>query len=251
MGQTNAVIEVLKRELKARGLTYADVAKHLEMSEATVKRMFSTKNFTLARLDDICEFAGMEFTDLTQTLAESSTLLSQLSLEQERELVADPKLMLAMICALHNLSFEQMQEAYNFTAAEAVKALTRLDKLDLVELLPNNRIKPLVARGFTWLAGGPIQQFFFSQVTVDFFRHHFGGENEAVLVASGRLSKHSATLMAERLRKVTQEFRDLHHEDLKLPMQDRPVFGMIVAMRQWEFEAFRKLRRKSGVQSEP
>jgi hypothetical protein len=100
----------------------------------------------------------------------------------------------------------------------------------------------LVARGFTWIPGGPVQQFFFSQVAADFFRHHFGGENETVLVASGRLSKHNQVTMAQKLKKITQEFRDLHHEDLKLPMAERPVFGMIVALRNWEFEAFRKLR---------
>lgn len=241
MSQTTALIEVLKRELKARGHTYADVAVHLKMSEASVKRMFSTKNFTLARLDDICHFANMEFTDLTNTLSDARALLSQLTMEQERELVGDVKLMLAAICTLHNLTFEQMIETYQFTAAEATKLLTRLDKIKIIELQPNNRIKPLVARGFTWLPGGPIQQFFFSQVTADFFHHHFAGEHEAVLVASGRLSTRAQADLVERLKKVTQEFRDAHHEDLKLPMSERPVIGMIVAMRQWEFAAFRKV----------
>jgi transcriptional regulator with XRE-family HTH domain len=242
MSQSAALIEVLKRELKARGLTYADVAAHLDMSEASVKRMFSTRNFTLERFDEICEFAKLEITELAEKLAQSPTLLTQLSLEQERELVADMKLMLVAICCLHNLSFEQMLEAYSFSPAECVKLLTRLDKLRIIDLMPNNRAKPLVARGFTWIPGGPVQQFFFSQVTADFFRHHFGAENETVLVASGRLSRQNQAVVAQRLKKITQEFRDLHHDDLKLPIGERPVLGMIVALRGWEFEAFRKLR---------
>jgi transcriptional regulator with XRE-family HTH domain len=243
MSQSAALIEVLKRELKARGLTYAEVAAHLDMSEASVKRMFSTRNFTLERFDEICEFAKLEISDLAEKLMQAPTLLSQLSLEQERELVADMKLMLVAICCLHNLTFEQMQEAYAFTPAEAVKLLTRLDKLRIIDLLPNNRVKPLVARGFTWIPSGPVQQFFFSQVTADFFRHHFAAENETVLVASGRLSKQNQAVMAQKLKKVTQEFRDLHHDDLRLPIGERPVIGMIVALRGWEFEAFRQLRK--------
>ena len=34
-----------------------------DLSEASVKRMFSTKDFMLSRLDEICEFAGIEFAD--------------------------------------------------------------------------------------------------------------------------------------------------------------------------------------------
>ena len=39
MSQIVAVVEALKRALKARKLTYAHVARELKMSEASVKRM--------------------------------------------------------------------------------------------------------------------------------------------------------------------------------------------------------------------
>ena len=41
MSQTAAVVEALKRALKARKLTYAQVARTLKLSEASVKRMFA------------------------------------------------------------------------------------------------------------------------------------------------------------------------------------------------------------------
>lgn len=41
MAQSAALIVVLKRELKARGVRYADLAKRLKLSEASVKRMFA------------------------------------------------------------------------------------------------------------------------------------------------------------------------------------------------------------------
>lgn len=56
MALTKNLIDVLKRELKARGLTYLDVAKRLDLSEASVKRMFSTRDFMLSRL----AFSGCE-----------------------------------------------------------------------------------------------------------------------------------------------------------------------------------------------
>jgi transcriptional regulator with XRE-family HTH domain len=51
MTQAAAVVEALKRTLKARKMTYGQVAKALRMSEASVKRMFSRNHFTLERLD--------------------------------------------------------------------------------------------------------------------------------------------------------------------------------------------------------
>ena len=69
MARTAALVDGLKRELRARNITYAAVARRLGMSEASVKRMFSRKEFTLSRLDAICELAGMEFSDLARSLS--------------------------------------------------------------------------------------------------------------------------------------------------------------------------------------
>ena len=48
MARTAALVESLKRELRARNITYAAVARRLGMSEASVKRMFSQREFVLA-----------------------------------------------------------------------------------------------------------------------------------------------------------------------------------------------------------
>jgi len=43
----------LKKQLKAHGKTYADVAELLQLSEASVKRLFAEQSFTLKRLERI------------------------------------------------------------------------------------------------------------------------------------------------------------------------------------------------------
>ena len=43
------VFDALKMHLKARGMTYADVARALKVSEPTVKRIFAGRNCTLKR----------------------------------------------------------------------------------------------------------------------------------------------------------------------------------------------------------
>ena len=45
------LISTLKRVLKTRGVTYADLAERIALSEASVKRLFSQGTFTLERLE--------------------------------------------------------------------------------------------------------------------------------------------------------------------------------------------------------
>jgi DNA-binding Xre family transcriptional regulator len=244
MAITNALIEVLKRELKARSITYADLAKRLDLSEASVKRMFSTRDFMLSRLDEICEYVGLDLSDLARGVAVRETLLTRLTLAQEKELVSDLKLLAVAVSCIHHLTFEQILESYAFTPAELTGLLARLDRLKLIDLQPNNRIRPLIARAFTWLPQGPIQSFFYAQAQADFFRSRFDAEGETLVFASGRLSKAAAAQLTERLRRCVQEFREAHLEDLRLPIEARPAMSVLVAMREWEFAALRALHRK-------
>src|SRR3989442_4847708 len=46
-------VEALKKCLRARGITYAALARELRISEASVKRMFSRSSFTLSRIEEI------------------------------------------------------------------------------------------------------------------------------------------------------------------------------------------------------
>ena len=142
MAHTAALVEVLKRELKTRGVTYADLARQLELSEASVKRMFSRRDFTLKRLDDICRCAQIEFSELARAVAREETLISHLTLEQEKEIVSDRKLFLVAVCALNHVTFDQIVETYDISTPECVRLLARLDRLKFIELLPGNRVTP-------------------------------------------------------------------------------------------------------------
>ena len=68
MTTSAGLVEVLKRELRSRGITYARVARELHLSEASVKRMFSRRNFSLKRLDQVCQLANSEFSDIARFL---------------------------------------------------------------------------------------------------------------------------------------------------------------------------------------
>jgi hypothetical protein len=245
MARSTVLVEILKRELKARAMTYAAVAKGLAMSEASVKRMFARREFTLSRLDRICELAGLEFSELAGMLAPQETVISQLSPEQEKELVENPRLMLVALCTLNRWGLDEIVAMYDFSPAECVKLLARLDRLKFIELLPNNRIRLLVSRAFAWIPDGPIQRLFKDQFQVDFFRSRFDRENELLLLANGSLSKASIATLLARLRKTAAEFSALRSDDAGLDSGHRTPITLLLAARPWEASFLRRHRRAS------
>ena len=48
MPAASRFVDALKKSVRARGLTYAALARRLHLSEASVKRMFSRVSYTLA-----------------------------------------------------------------------------------------------------------------------------------------------------------------------------------------------------------
>ncbi len=243
MARSSAVVDALKRELKARAITYAEVARRLAMSEASVKRMFASRDFSLSRLDAICEIAGIEFSELARLVSPQDAVISQLTPAQEKELVENPKLMLVALCTLNRWSFEQIVERYDVAPAECVKLLARLDRLKFIELLPHNRIRLLVSRAFAWIPDGPIQRLFKTQFQVDFFRSRFDREGELLLLANGALSKASIAALLARLKKAAAEFSALRGEDAALPAAERRPITLLLAARPWEPEFLGKYRR--------
>lgn len=243
MARSSALVDTLKRELKARGITYAAVARGLRMSEASVKRMFARREFTLSRLDAICDLAAIEFSELVRLGAPQEAVISQLTREQESELVANPKLMLVALCTLNHWTYEQILERYALSPAECVRLLARLDRLKFIELLPGNRIRLLVSRAFSWIPDGPIQRLFKEQFQADFFRSRFDKDTELMILANGALSRSSVGALLARLRKAAAEFSALRSEDAALPAAERTPITLLVAARPWAAAFLEKYRR--------
>src|SRR5688572_8266480 len=185
MAQSSALVDVLKRELRARGVTYAQVARKLKLSEASIKRMFSKRDFTLKRLDEICQLTSADFSDLARILHQEEPLLSQLTWDQEKDIVSSRKLFLVAVCALNHVTLEQIVAAYDIEKAECIQLLVRLDRLGFIQLQPNNRIKLLVSHNFSWMPDGPIQRFFNQQAHNEYFRSRFDRPDEFMVVVNG------------------------------------------------------------------
>jgi transcriptional regulator with XRE-family HTH domain len=243
------LFDVLRADMKAAGLTYRALADRIGMSESSVKRMFGEQDMPLSRLAQVSEAIGTQFEDLLARAARPAPELARLTLEQERALVADPRLLLVAICCLSQWSFEQVLATYALTPAEVVAALTRLDRLGLIELRPGNRYRLAVGRSFHWRREGPVIAYLRRHVVEEFFDAGFDGRGEALVTVHGQLSAAGAAEVAQRVGQLAGAFVQRQREDQRDAGTACDGYTLIVGLRSFELGAFTAMRRRPDQRS--
>lgn len=244
MSSTQSLVALIKAELKSQGLSYAGLAQALSLSESSVKRMLAPGGeMPLSRVDEICRVLGLDFSELAGRLATRAPVARMLSLEQERAVVADPRLLLVAICCLSHWGLDEVLARYRLSEADAVAALARLDRLGIIELRPHNRYRLRVAKALRWRPQGPVMRFFRERVMADFFAGGFDGEGELLTLVHGEFGAAHARELAERLQRAADDFARQHVLDQKLPMAEKRPYSVVIGLRSWTFEAFRDLER--------
>lgn len=242
MAQVVALVDALKAALKTSRITYAGVAAGMGLSESSVKRKFSRREFTLGEIDLICSMCDMDLSGLLQLMENSGKRLQALTAAQEREIADDLGLLVVTVCVLNRWSFENILDAYIFEQHELVQMLAKLDRLRLIELQPNNRIKLLVAPNFGWLPNGPIQQVFLKTIQQDFFAARFNQKDHELIVLNGMLCDSSNAEFRRKMERLAREFDLLNREDTTRPFDQRRGYTAVIALRDWHYKGFADLR---------
>lgn len=243
MSQTNALIDTLKRQLRAQGKTYADVARWLELSEASVKRLFAEQHLTLERLERICDRLNLEFCELVQAMQAEEHRLQELTQAQEQSIVDDRELFLVAVCVINGYSFDEIHHQYQLSEAQCIRQLLALERLKLIDLLPGNRIRRRVASNFRWRPGGPIQCFFQQHIATEFFHSRFDSDSEKLLVLNGLLSHAGNAEWQQIMQRLANEFHALCERESGLPIHRRFGTTSVLAVRQWQSTLFKDIAR--------
>lgn len=243
MTQTSLIYDELKRLLKAAGLTYRDVAAHLKISNASVKRLFAEQTLSLQRIEAITELLGITLAEIIKSAESREEQINVLTEEQEQALVDDIRLLITGICVTNRWTFETIVSHYKISEHELIQLMTRLDRLNIIELLPGNRYRLRVSRNFRWLTNGPLQTFFFETVLDDFFRVRQDESKSYFRFLWGLSAEDDMTELRTRIDRLASEFVDLTEE----PRGDQEVHGssLLISFRQdWQPVDFRASKRE-------
>ncbi|MDR0770221.1 MAG: helix-turn-helix transcriptional regulator [Burkholderiales bacterium] len=242
--QISHLFVTLKRELKARNLAYRDIAHALETSEASVKRWFSLRRVSLEQLAAIADLLGLTLAELMQEAASHEPPLRSLTLDQEKAVMADTRLLLVAACVLNHWTLADIVAKYDVSETQCIRYLVTLDRLRLIDFLPQNRVRLRVARDFAWLENGPISRFFQQQGLHDFLESSFHAPYETSAFTHAMLTPAANAQFQSQLKRLRKSFADLHEESLAAPLSERHGVGFFFALREWEPQEFAALKRE-------
>jgi transcriptional regulator with XRE-family HTH domain len=239
---TRAIVETLKKVLKARGMTYADLALALRVSTPTVKRLFSQRTFTLERLEEILKVIELDFYELARMSHGRRSGPAELALEQEGALARDARLFSVFWLLCNEWRFEEIVAEFRVGAAQITSYFARLERLRLIDWRPGNRARLRVPKHYVWRAGGPLRKAYGLKVVTEFMRARFDAPHDAFHFEAQELSAESAIVVKRRLERVAAEINELVEIDAATPAKKRVTLGVLLACRPWSISIVHALR---------
>jgi transcriptional regulator with XRE-family HTH domain len=245
MSGSATLVRAIKARLKAQGMSYRQLGQVIGISEPTVKRDLARGNFSLQRLDKICDALGVSVTDLIQPT--EGTALTELSETQEQSLATDPQALVITYLIVNDWKFDEIVAIFQLTENQLIHILLKLDKLGIVDFRPPKRIRKLTARNFSWRKDGPVQAYFLRRVIPEFFDARFDAPGDEFRFVGGLLSGSSVLRLQASIRRFAAEYEQLSHQDARLPFEQLTSCSAILALRSWEFSEISKLRRDKAA----
>lgn len=245
VNDTSRLVEALKAALKARNMTYAELSKLLKMSEANVKRMFSRQVMTLQRLEEICDALELDFFELAKLARQRAELMTELSIQQERDLTKDPRLLGLWYLLANGWTMAQIIDSYEITEPEAIQLAVKLDRIGVIELGAGNSIKLKTTRTVRFRLQGPVRILYGPVVEKSFLTDKFTDTSEIFRFEFRELGPASMAVLNGKLNRLSQEINELADVDESLGIQGRTTVGMMLALRNWTLEDIVSLKRRA------
>jgi DNA-binding Xre family transcriptional regulator len=238
------LFDSLKAHIKARGMTYKQLAQALNLSEPSLKRIFSKNDCTLQRLDEICHILNIELKELVKTTPPKRILIQQLTQKQELELVDNKKLLMLAVCSLSLWTFKDMLAHLTISKQECIMLMNRLEQIGFLHVLPNNNYKLLIAKNFVWIPDGPIMRMT-KKESGDYFAYTFDEPQDLLKIINVRISPKAHSALRARLEHIAQEYAEQGSVDSNLPLEDRTPLSICIAVRSWVPHFLRHLLKET------
>jgi DNA-binding Xre family transcriptional regulator len=229
--QSAGLVDALKKLLKSRGVTYRALAQRVGLSEASIKRLFAERTFTLQRLEEVCAVLEIDFFELARLARGATAVVDEMTREQEKVLAADSKLLGVFYLLFNDWQPDDIHERYLLTRAEVLKHVLQLDRLGLVELLPHDKVKLRVPKTLRLRRDGPIRASHGKSVVATFIQADFQETGGLFRFEVRELSKSSVALLQKKLDRLAIEFNEIAELDSYLPSDQRETIGMALGIR--------------------
>ncbi|WP_144394722.1 helix-turn-helix domain-containing protein [Pleionea sediminis] len=134
-------LKEIKVALKNKGIKYSDIAERLNLSNVTVKRILNQSDIGLDRLITLADIAGLDVVQLIKN-ARVSPQKHYLFNDVQDKAFFDNEHLLHYFSELFYFKKtpEQIQRENNLTDISTYRYLRKLEDIELIKLLPENKL---------------------------------------------------------------------------------------------------------------
>lgn len=223
---SSRMLAYLKKHYRAKGLRLCDVATLIGVSERSIKRYLSGHGVTLEILERLCAAADLTILGLAE-LAEGDAAKQVCTNDAQEDALADEP-MLAIAFYLLTLGWTPQVIAREFFLSDLDldRILLRLDRLGLITLYCENRLKVRAKVRSPGACSGRLRDLILAGVRSQFAQSDL--DSAATLWSGGmvRLGPDSFERTRNRLQAFVDEIVELSRHDKDLDGQQVRWFGV-------------------------
>lgn len=247
MSQIDQFLAALKRALKAKNIIYRDLAESLNLSESSVKRILADKSISLERIDEICRACDISFSEICRNANfEEDTVNHTLSKDQEKMLADNPRMLHYFILLNDGLPPAKIEKDFEISAHESKKILLHLDKLNVLELHPRDRVKLKNKTGtLRFRRDGAVGKILFAQTKSNYLNHDFESELDYIRFSSNAFSAESIIKFKKKFDKLLSEIQEESRLLAGGETKGLNEMGILLAYRPWTNSSLDAIKKKN------
>lgn len=248
--QTHAeiIIESLKDHLKLRGLSYKDLSAKWGISESSVKRVMSSKELSLTRIELACELMDLPVADFfKQVPYEKQTNILYLTTDQELNLSKDPEATHYFLMIQQGKSVTDIIRDYSLSDEKNIKILNQLESWGLIEVHPNQRIKRNYLGQLRFRKEGPLGRQIEKAARTQFLDNDFSRDDQYFTFLNINLKPGDSAKLRIKFQEIFKELVAESDQNLLHPNQQE--FGLMMAIRQWESPLRKAMKKRKTNKS--
>lgn len=248
MSQVDQFLHALKRALKARNIVYKDLAQSLDLSESSIKRILSDKSISLDRIEEICKHCDISFAEVCKNAQFDEDSNSYvLSKEQEKGLAENPRLLHYFMLLYDRYTPAKIEKEFDISSSESKKFLFQLDRMNLLELHPKDRIKLKNGGGpLRFKRDGAVGKILFTQTKLNYLNHDFESDQDYMRFTWNSFSAESMGRIKKKLEKLASELQEealLSDSDVSDTKKNE--IGILLSYRPWTYSSLNVIKKKN------
>lgn len=154
------IFNTFKKTLKAKDMTYSDLALKLNLSESGIKKIFISEDCSYSRLNAISEVLELSLVDILTSSLDHEIQEVHFTMEQEQYFVKHPQFFnffWKLIQERENL--DNIKSEFGFKEKECFQFLKKLDEFGILELHAKDVIKIPKMQRVKWMGNGPLMKW--------------------------------------------------------------------------------------------